>query len=345
MIVDVHGHITHPELFKRYPMPPALADIEGMLDRKSQAGIGLTIVGSPVGFGTMSKRGHDNYAQSADELKSFHEWLAETVREHAPRLAAYAYTNPFGDDALLDQTAQTVKDGGFVGLIVNTSVHGEYLDSPRADQFFEMAAELGKPIFLHPPAEPVGSGSIEDFRLVEQVGRFMDVTAGLATLVFSGRLERHPDLEIIAATAGGAISLLAGRMDQAYQPRHWGAGGPPGGGPPSGGPPGGGPPGGGPGAGGPPAGPPPMAQYTNKITQPPSTYLRRVYVDTANYSSVPNHLANLELMGADRMLFGTDSPPLATPLQDAIAMVDGLPISAAEKQGILEGNARRLFGL
>lgn len=88
-----------------------------------------------------------------------------------------------------------------------------------------------------------------------------------------------------------------------------------------------------------------MAQYTNKITQPPSAYLRRVYVDTANYSSVPNHLANLEVMGADHMLFGTDSPPLATPLQDAIAMVDGLPISAAEKQGILEGNARRLFGL
>ena len=338
MIVDVHGHITHPELFKRYPMPPALADIEGMLDRKSEAGIGVTIVGSPVGFGTMSKRGHDNYAQSADELKSFHEWLAETVRKHTPRLAAYAYTNPFGDAALLDQTAQTVKDGGFVGLIVNTSVGGEYLDSPRADEFFAMAAELGKPIFLHPPAEPVGSERIEDFRLVEQVGRFMDVTVGLATLVFAGRLEQHPDLELIAATAGGAISLLAGRMDQAYQPRHWAGSGPPGGGPPGGGPSGGAPVGGGP------PGRPPMAQYTNKITQPPSTYLRRVYLDTAN-SSVPNHLANLELMGADHMLFGTDSPPLATPLQDAIAMVDGLPISATEKQGILEGNARRLFGL
>jgi len=88
-----------------------------------------------------------------------------------------------------------------------------------------------------------------------------------------------------------------------------------------------------------------MARYTNKITQPPSTYLRRVYVDTANYSSVPNHLANLELMGAERVLFGTDSPPLATPLRDAVAMVEGLPISAAHKQGILEGNARRLFGL
>ncbi len=47
VIVDIHGHITHPELFKKYPMPPALADIDGMLDRKSEAGIGLTVVGKP----------------------------------------------------------------------------------------------------------------------------------------------------------------------------------------------------------------------------------------------------------------------------------------------------------
>ena len=108
-----------------------------------------------------------------------------------------------------------------------------YLDSDRVDSFFEMASELGKPIFLHPPAEPVGSGSIQDFRLVEQVGRFMDVTVGLATLVFGGRMEQYPDLQFVAATAGGAISLLAGRMDQAYRPRHWAPGGPPGGtGPP-----------------------------------------------------------------------------------------------------------------
>ena len=323
-IVDAHGHITHPELLKRYPMPPVLGDIEGMLDRKSEAGIDVTVVGSPVGFGTMSKRGHDNYAQPMDELKEFHDWLAETVRKYSPRLAAYAYTNPFGSEELLDYTAQTVRDGGFVGLIVNTSVKGEYLDSKRADPFFEMANEVGKPIFLHPPAEPVGSDSLADFRLVEQVGRFMDVTVGLAALVFGGRLEQYPDLRFVAATAGGAISLLAGRLDSAYAPRHWG-------GPPKGG-------------DGPPSGRPPMAQFENKISEPPSKFLASVYVDTAN-SSVPNHLANLELMGADHLLFGSDSPPLSTPLPAAIATVENLPISDQEKRQILEGNARRLFGL
>jgi len=84
-------------------------------------------------------------------------------------------------------------------------------------------------------------------------------------------------------------------------------------------------------------------RYENKISQNPSVFLANVYVDTAN-SSVPNHLANLDVMGADHLLFGTDSPPLATPLEDAIAIVEGLPISSEERQQILEGNARRLFG-
>ena len=87
-----------------------------------------------------------------------------------------------------------------------------------------------------------------------------------------------------------------------------------------------------------------MMQYENKITDSPSTFLRRVYVDTAN-SSMPNHLANLELMGSDHLLFGTDSPPLATPLEDAIGIVENLPVSAEEKQRVLGENARGLFDL
>jgi aminocarboxymuconate-semialdehyde decarboxylase len=87
-----------------------------------------------------------------------------------------------------------------------------------------------------------------------------------------------------------------------------------------------------------------MPVYTNKITEAPSAFLKRVYVDTAN-SSVANHLGNLALMGSERMLFGTDSPPLATPLPEVIAAVKALPISEAQQQDILTNNAKRLFGL
>lgn len=55
--------------------------------------------------------------------------------------------------------------------------------------------------------------------------------------------------------------------------------------------------------------------------------------------------ANLQALGAGNILFGTDSPPLVTPLRDAIDMVEGLSVSAEEKEQILCGNARRIFDL
>ena len=310
MIIDVHGHVTHPDLFKRFPMPPALADIEGMLEQKSQLGIELTIVGSPVGFGTMMPvPGLDNYAQPLDQLKSFHAWLADTVREHSGRLAAYAYTNPFGGSELLEETARMVREDGFVGVIVNSSVKGQYLDSEAADEFFAMAAELGVPVFLHPGAEPVGSGSLRDFRLVEQVSRFFDVAVSLAALIVGGRLEQYPDLKILAATAGGGIALIHNRIDVAQRSR-----------------------------------PPAEGVARVELSRDPSAYLDNVYVDTANMNR-QNQLANLDLLGPERMLFGTDSPPLSIPLPAAIGMVNELPIADEEKQKVLAGNARELFGL
>ena len=42
-----------------------------------------------------------------------------------------------------------------------------------------------------------------------------------------------------------------------------------------------------------------------ELTRSPSEYLRNVYVDTANQNRA-SQLANVELMGPERMLFGTD---------------------------------------
>jgi aminocarboxymuconate-semialdehyde decarboxylase len=72
--------------------------------------------------------------------------------------------------------------------------------------------------------------------------------------------------------------------------------------------------------------------------------LRNVYVDTANQNP-QSQLANLAFMGSERMLFGTDSPPMGTPLPTAIGMVDELPLSEGQRQDVLAGNAKRLFAL
>jgi predicted TIM-barrel fold metal-dependent hydrolase len=319
MIIDVHGHVTSPELFKRFPMPPSLADIGGMIEAKAAVGIDMTIVGSPVGAGTMVPvKGLDNYAQPVDQLNAFHDWLAGTVQSHKPFLRGYVYVNPLGDERLLSAAERWLAEDEFVGLIANTSIRGEYLDSPQAEPFFALAHRTGSPVLLHPPAQPVGAAEMRGhLGLIEHIARPCDITMGVAALLFAGWLDRYPGLKIIIPNAGGALSLLAEKLDLA-----WRRGGPPG---PR-------------GADGPPG--PPDAQDG----VPPSRRLRDLYVDSATPSAL-SLAAAVSVFGPRHVLFGTDSPPLTAPLPSGLAMLDALPVQEADKLRILSGNAAGLFGL
>lgn len=302
MTIDVHGHVTPPELFKKFPMPASLADIDGMVEGKAKLGITTTIVGSPVGAGTMVPvPGIDNYGQTTAQLESFHDWVAETVRTRPGRLKGYVYLNPLAGGKDVERAADRLKQSEFVGLIVNTSVRGEFLDDPRAEDFFAMAAETRAPVLLHPPAVPVGADAVKRTGLIEHVARPCDITMAVAAILFAGWLTRFPDVRLIVPNAGGALSLLSEKLV--------------------------------------------MAQRRENLDGPPlSVQLRQIYVDTATPSAAALTAA-LSVFGADRMLFGTDSPPLATPLADALTMVDALPVDDADRTKILRDNASGLFGL
>jgi aminocarboxymuconate-semialdehyde decarboxylase len=309
MTIDIHGHVTSPELFKRFPMPPSLADIDGMIEQKAALGIDVTIVGSPVGAGTMVPvPGLDNYAQPADQLDSFHEWVAETVRSHADHLRGYVYVNPFAEDDSLARAAKRLAQDEFVGLIVNTSVRGEYLGSAKAEEFFALAAETGAPVLLHPPAEPVAAAAMHGhLGLIEHVARPCDVTSGVAAILFAGWLDKYPTLKLIVANAGGALSLLREKLDLAQQR-----------------------------IGGPPKAGPPAAPISGQLT--------KLYVDTATPSRIALAAA-AEVFTPEHLLFGTDSPPLTAPLHKTLDMVAALDVTEQQRNSIYEGAARELFGL
>jgi predicted TIM-barrel fold metal-dependent hydrolase len=301
MTIDVHGHVTPPELLKKFPMPPSLGDIDGMVARKAALGITTTVVGSPVGYGTMLPvPGMDNYAQPADSLARFHEWVGETVRDKAGALTGYVYANPFSTDDVT-RAAELLRQQEFTGLIVNSSVRGEFLDDERTDDFFAMAEESGAPVLLHPPAIPVAADAMKKVGAIEHVVRPCDITMGVAAILLAGRLRRFPGLKLIAPNAGGALALLREKLD--------------------------------------------MAARRDGLEGPPiSEQLRRIYVDTAT-PSLPALRAALEVFGPERLLFGTDSPPLATPLDAALAAIDQLGLSTVDHERILVGNAQDLFGL
>jgi aminocarboxymuconate-semialdehyde decarboxylase len=318
--IDVHGHITSPRLFERFPMPASLGDIEGMIEGKLAVGIDLTIVGSPVGAGTMVPvAGLDNYAQPADELDAFHEWAAGTIRDHAAHLRGYVYVNPLGGPDELARAAKWLSEPEFVGLIANTSVQGQYLNTPAAEDFFALADAAGAPVLLHPPAQPVEAGAFGGhLGLIEHVARPCDISCGVAAILFAGWLERYPNLKLIAPNAGGALALLAEKLELAQRRA--------------------GPHGAGSAAGDPSAG----------RDQPSGTPIRqllsRIHVDTATPSGLALAAA-CEVFGADHLMFGTDSPPMTSSLREALDRVGQAPLSDEQRRAVLAGNAATLFGL
>jgi aminocarboxymuconate-semialdehyde decarboxylase len=302
MFIDVHGHLSPPG---DTGGPPDLRDPEAAIARKRELGIVLTVIGSPVGAGSMRPApGVDNYAQSADTVRAHNEVMIGLVDRYPDALRTYAYLDPLGGPAMLEQARDLVADPRCVGLVVNTSVNGRYLDGPDAEPFFAMAAELGVPVLLHPPAVPVGAAALGDPGLVEHVGRFGDVTAGVAAIAYAGWPARYPGLRLVAAAGGGGLALLGAKLDLAA------AAGPPG--------------------------------RPERPGPPPSASLARIHVDTSTPGRAAL-AASVAAFGADHVLFGTDAPPLMAAAEPAVRAVAALP--DPDREAVAWRNAAALYGI
>lgn len=92
------------------------------------------------------------------------------------------------------------------------------LSDPGLDPFWARAAELGAVIFVH----PFGCGlneRLDRFYLSNVVGQPVEHAVALSHLVFSGVLDRYPELRIVAAHGGGYLPTYLGRSDHGWQVR------------------------------------------------------------------------------------------------------------------------------
>ncbi|HUK40144.1 MAG TPA: amidohydrolase family protein [Candidatus Acidoferrales bacterium] len=303
MIIDCHAHLV-PKSWFHPKSPKSIFDLDGLFKEQDNAGVDITV------FGNNWIRSPDGY----DPLKvvqEFNEHAAELTAKYPKRLLGLACTMPFGNDAILKETEKAVKDYKLKGIMVGSSVNGEYLDSPRATQFFELVSELNVPLFVHPPKFTIGNEKMEIFRLPEMLGRPFDTTLSLTRFIFTGGFERFPKLKMVCAHVGGALPMLPGRYGFGYELRKDMSFGP---------------------------------WEPDVMTRPPANYMSQLYVDTVCYHP-PAVQCAIDTMGIDHVVFGSDSPPVPIPLKRAVDTVEQLKISAEDKKRILGGNAARLLGL
>jgi aminocarboxymuconate-semialdehyde decarboxylase len=155
-------------------------------------------------------------AAAAEFAADYNERLAQAQRDHPGRLFGTAAV-PLGDTAdavaVLDHA---VTELGLVGVNLPPVTTGaESVDAARLEPFYDRVEELGVPLIVH-PTDLVFDEVLAGYEtgIQRSLGRLIDSSVTVLRLIFSGIMERHPNLKVMHTHGGGVLPYQAGRIDK-----------------------------------------------------------------------------------------------------------------------------------
>ncbi|MFD6532144.1 amidohydrolase family protein [Streptomyces sp. NPDC060184] len=290
--VDVHAHVLLPEIEALVEGRPGLAGARA-LDARRNGPAALAVSGPmirerltrltdvTVRLAAMDAQGVDVQLVSPSP-SHYHYWADEETAEEVYRLAneATAKHCSAAPDRLrglglvpLQHPERTVDAldhalaQGLLGVEISSHAPGRELSDPAYEPFWTRAEETGAILFLHPFGCTLDE-RLDQWYLSNTVGQPTENAVALSHLIFSGVLDRHPGLKLLAAHGGGYLPTHIGRSDHAWSARSDAGAG---------------------------------------CAHPPSSYLKRLYFDSLVHDTrVLREL--VRVAGADRVLLGSDFP-------------------------------------
>lgn len=281
---------------------PGHYDVEKRLDEMDKCGIDAQILSLTV--------------PSVEELpidegvkwsRKINDYYAEVCRSHPGRFYAYAVLPLQDMDEALKELERAYRDLGVKGIGMYSNVNFEPISSPRLYPLYEMAEAYSLPIFIH-PAVPFTYDIMKKHRLPPPLYGFtIDTTIAVASLIWTGVLEKHPGLNIVHAHLGGMFPYMIRRMEDVWRMN--------------------------------------SREYGLELKMSASEYYRRqVYPDSIS-GHLPSMRCCLDLMGPSHMCLGTDYAHGIGNWEEAVSFVEQLGLSEQETDLILGGNAARIFHL
>lgn len=212
---------------------------------------------------------------------------------------------PLQDTEAAAEMVTKAAAAGHQGVHIGNHVALRYLDDRAIEEFLTHCANQGVPVLVH-PWDMLAPERMRGHMLPWLVGMATETQLSIMRMILSGSFERIPAaLKICFCHGGGSFAYLLGRADNAWRNRDI---------------------------------------VRADSPKPPSEYARRFYVDSAVFD--PRALRLLvEVMGADRVMLGTDYPFPLGELEPGAVVRKCAELSHADRELILGGNARRFLGL
>lgn len=251
--------------------------------------------------------------------------MAEIVATHPDQFPAFVASLPMNNvPAALEEMDRAIAKLGAKGIQLFTNVNGRPLDDPEFYPVFERCVKkYDLPVWLH----PVRTAKFADYP-VESKSKYeiwwlfgwpYETSACMARIVFSGMLQKLPDLKIITHHLGAMVPYFDERiglgMDQMgarTSDEDYGA-------------------------------------LLKRLGKRPLDYFKMFYGDTSVNGSAPAIRCGLDFFGTDRVLFGTDCPfdPEGGPafIRESIRAIDSLKLAESVRNKIYHGNAVKMLGL
>ena len=113
------------------------------------------------------------------------------------------------------QIDEVLDSHGLKGVEVSASVGQRELSDPSLEPFWEAANARKLLVFIHPLGSSLGE-RLDRHYLSNTVGQPTETTIALSHLIFSGVLDRYPDIRFLAAHGGGYLPSHIGRSDHAW---------------------------------------------------------------------------------------------------------------------------------
>jgi aminocarboxymuconate-semialdehyde decarboxylase len=249
--------------------------------------------------------------------------MAEICRRWPDCFPAFVAALPMNNvPAALNEMDRAVGELGARGVQVVNHVNGRPLDDPEFFPVFErITRKHDLPVWMH----PFRPGTVADYKSEERskyeiwqvLGWPFETSVAMARMVFSGLLEKLPDLRLITHHCGGMIPYFAGRAETLWaQLGSRSADGS-------------------------------EADVLKRLSKPPIEYFRMFYGDTVLGGSTAALRCGIEFFGADHVVFASDCPfdPEGGPMfiREGMRSIEELGLSDGDRDRIYLGNALRLM--